>query len=100
MIKAASLPLALILLFTAAPAVYAQPQPLQEAVNEAVYRQANTITLRQKLADARAAQDRRALPTAAKLYDDAWDLAQKIGSGVEAERGQTIAGLAAVRLEL
>jgi len=25
---------------------------------------------------------------------------QKIGSGVDAERGQTIAGLAAVRLEL
>jgi type II secretory pathway component GspD/PulD (secretin) len=100
MMKAATLPLALILLLTAALASQAQTPPQETAVNEAVYRQANHITLRQKLADARAAQDRRALPTAAKLYDDAWDLVQKIGSGVEPEREQTAAGLAAVRLEL
>ena len=100
MIKAATLSLALILLLTAAAAVSAQTPPEEAAVNEAVYRQANRITLRQKLAEARAAQDRRALASAAKLYDDAWELVQKIGSGVDAERDQTIAGLAAVRLEL
>jgi type II secretory pathway component GspD/PulD (secretin)/tetratricopeptide (TPR) repeat protein len=100
MMKAATLPLALILLLTAVPASQGQAPPQETAVNEAVYRQANRITLRQKLADARAAQERGALITAAKLYDDAWDLVQKIGSGVDAERDQTIAGLAAVRLEL
>src|ERR1035441_3317350 len=100
MMKAATLPLALILLLTAAPVSNGQTPAQETAVNEAVYRQANCITLRQKLADGRAAQDRGAFSTAAKLYDDAWDLVQKIGSGVDAERDQTIAGLAAVRLEL
>ena len=100
MMKAATLSLALTLLLAAAPASDAQTPPQETAVNEAVYRQANRIALRQKLADARAAQDRHALPSAAKLYDDAWELVQKIGSGVDAERDQTVAGLAAVRLEL
>jgi len=99
MIKAATLSLAFILLLAAAVSS-AQTPPEETAVNEAVYRQANRITLRQKLADARAAQDRHALSTAAKLYDDAWELVQKIGSGVDPERDQTIAGLATVRLEL
>jgi Mg-chelatase subunit ChlD/capsular polysaccharide biosynthesis protein len=70
------------------------------AVNEAVYRQANHITLREKLADARAAQDHGASATAAKLYDEALNLEQKIGSGVDAEREQTVAGLAAVRPDM
>src|ERR1017187_9847451 len=100
MMKAATLPLALTLLLAAASASNAQIQPQETAVNEAVYRQANRITLRQKLADARAAQDRHALPSAAKLYDEAWELVLKIGSGVDAERDQTASGLAAVRLEL
>jgi general secretion pathway protein D len=100
MMKAATLPLALTLLLTAASTALAQTPPQETAVNEAVYRQANHIALRQKLVDARAAQDRHAPTTAAKLYDDAWDLVQKIGSGVDAEREQTAAGLAAVRLEL
>jgi type II secretory pathway component GspD/PulD (secretin) len=100
MMKAATLPLALTLLLTAVPAAPAQTPPQETAVNEAVYRQANRIALRQKLVDARAAQDRRAPATAAKIYDDAWDLVQRIGSGVDAEREQTVAGLAAVRLEL
>ena len=100
MMKAATLSLALTVLFAAAPASDAQTQPQDAAVNEAVYRQANRISLRQKLSEARAAQDRHALASAAKLYDDAWEYVQKIGSGVDAERDQTIAGLAAVRLEL
>ncbi len=100
MIKATTLSLALILLLTAAPTASAQTSPEEAAVNEAVYRQANRITLRQRLADARAAQDRHALASAAKLYDDAWELVLRIGSGVDAERDQTIAGLTAVRMEL
>ena len=100
MMKAATFSLALTLLLAAAPAADAQTQPQEAAVNEAVYRQANRITLRQRLSEARAAQDRRDLPAAAKLYIAAWELVQKIGSGVDSERDQTIAGLAAVRLEL
>ena len=100
MMKAVTFSLALTLLLTAVLASKAQTPPQETAVNEAVYRQANHITLREKLADGRAAQDRGARAIAAKLYDDAWDLVQKIGSGVEVEREQTIAGLAAVRLEL
>ena len=61
MIKAATLSLALILLLTAAPRRLPRRRREEAAVNEAVYRQANRITLRQKLADARAAQDRHAL---------------------------------------
>jgi general secretion pathway protein D len=98
--KAATLLLALTLLLTATPALSAQSSPQETAANEAVYRQANRIALRQKLVDARAAQDRRAPDKAAKLYDDAWDLVGRIGSGVDAEREQTITGLAAARLEL
>jgi type II secretory pathway component GspD/PulD (secretin)/tetratricopeptide (TPR) repeat protein len=98
--KPVTLPLALTVLFTAIGAAPAQTQPQDAAVNEAVYRQANQIALRQKLVEARAAQERHSFVPAAKLYDDAWDLVQKIGSGVDAEREQTVAGLAAVRLEL
>ncbi|HEY5480215.1 MAG TPA: hypothetical protein VIL39_01920, partial [Verrucomicrobiae bacterium] len=98
--KAATLLLALTLLLSATLALSAQSSPQETAANEAVYRQANRIALRQKLVDARAAQDRRAPDKAAKLYDDAWDLVGRIGSGVDAEREQTITGLAAVRLEL
>ena len=97
MMKAATLLLALTLLLTATSAFAAQPPPQEAAVNEAVYRQANQIALRQKLVDARAAQDRHAPATAAKLYDDAWDLVQNIGSGVDAEREQAVTGLAAAR---
>ena len=100
MIKAATLLLGLTLLLAVVPAAYPQMPAEETAVNEAVYRQANRINLRQKLADARAVQARGDFSAAAKLYDDAWVLVQKIGSGVDAEAAQTGAGLAAVRLEL
>ena len=105
MTKAAILSLASSLFVAAAPMAWSQapaeqPAVNESAVNEAVYRQAMRITLRQQLVEAKAAQDRHNLPAAAKLYDAAWDLVQKIGSGVDAERQQTVAGLAAVRLEL
>ena len=50
MMKAATLSLALIALLAAASAAPAQTPPQETAVNEAVYRQANRIALRQKLA--------------------------------------------------
>lgn len=97
----ATLPLGLTLLLGTAAISHAQAPAQETAVNEAVMRQANRIALRQKLADAMAAQQRRDLPTAAKLYDDAWMLVQNIGmSNAEPEAAQARAGLASVRLEL
>jgi hypothetical protein len=100
MMKAASLPIGLSLLLGLV--AYAQaPDPQESAVNEAVIRQASHIALRQKLADALNAQGRHDLPTAAKLYDDAWELVQKVGpDNVQSEADTTRAGLSAVRLEL
>lgn len=100
MTKAALLPLGITLLLATAPAFAAQTPAQETAINEAVYRQASRIALRQKLADAASAQQRRDLATAAKLYDDSWELIQKIGTNVDAEKEQTRQGLAVVRLEL
>jgi general secretion pathway protein D len=102
MTKTPTFQLGLIFLLATAPLSWSQPQGTAEqtAVNEAVYRQANRVILLQKLAEARAAQARHALPAAAKLYDECWELVQKTGTGVEAERDQTVAGLTTVRLEL
>src|SRR5215831_7371667 len=99
--KAANLLLGLTLLLAPATVSRAQAPAQETAVNEAVMRQANRVALRQKLADASAAQQRRDLANAAKLYDDSWSLVQSIGvANVEAEAAQARAGLAAVRLEL
>ena len=94
MIKAATISLGLTLLFVTAPLAFSQTGQ-EAAVNEAVYRQANRITLRQKLVAAQSALERRDYPAAAKLYDDAWELILKIGAGVDEEVRQTKAGLAA-----
>src|SRR5512134_3523181 len=100
MMKAATLPLALSLFLGTASFGHAQAPAQETAVNEAVVRQANRIALRQKLADALNAQARHDLAVAAKLYDDSWELVQKIGyANVQAEADQARAGLAAVRLE-
>jgi len=40
------------------------------------------------------------LAGAAKLYQEAYDLVQQIGSGIDVETAQTIAGLASTRLTL
>src|SRR5437867_5549274 len=100
MIKAATLPLGLLLLLTTLGISSAQVPPGQTAVDEVVRREAARITLRERLVAAQTAVDRHDLPTAATLYDDAWTLVQSIGPGVDEEREQTRAGLAMVRLEL
>ena len=101
MMKAVTLPLGLTLLMASLTLSYGQVPPQESAVNEAVMRQANRIALRQRLADARAAEDRHDLANAAKLYDDAWTLVLSIGiNNVEAEAQTARAGLATVRLEL
>src|SRR5437870_11362797 len=98
MIKAATIPLCLILLLASHSTSYPQNAGLDTAVGEAVYRQANTMILRQKLVDARTAQNRGNLVSAAKLYDEAWDLVQRIGiTVVQPEAEETKPGLAVVR---
>jgi Tfp pilus assembly protein PilF len=63
-------------------------------------RQAYTIELRQKLDDARSTASRGDLVAAASLYEDAYTLVQRIGSGIPDETAQTISGLVSIRLEL
>ncbi|MGN6553356.1 MAG: hypothetical protein ACTHLW_06505 [Verrucomicrobiota bacterium] len=100
MIKAVITPLCLTLLLATGTSLSAQTTPVDSAVQAAVRRQADQISLRQKLQDARGAEQRGDLATAAKLYDDAWALVTGIGPGVEVEATQTINGLTAARLEL
>jgi tetratricopeptide (TPR) repeat protein len=100
MTKAAILFLGLAALLALPAIAPAQDSPTATAVNEAVLRQANTIVLRQKLADARHAAQSGETVAAAKLYQESCELAQQIGSGIDAENAQAINGLAATRLAL
>ena len=100
MTKAASFSFGFILLLASSAQLPAQTSPTDMAVNQAVLRQANTIVLRQKLADARVATARGDLIAAAKLYEDAYTLVTQIGSGIDAETAQTISGLVTTRLQL
>ena len=96
-----------VLLFFGLAALVALPvsAPAQDnsttiAVNEAVLRQANTIVLRQKLVEARRANLTGETVAAAKLYQESCELAQQIGSGIDAETAQAINGLTSTRLAL
>jgi tetratricopeptide (TPR) repeat protein len=101
MTKAVSALFGFILILAGAPAAPAQTNSAQNiAVTEAVLRQANTIVLRQKLVEARDAAAHNDLLVAAKLYEDAYQLVQQIGSGIPDETAQTVSGLVFVRLEL
>ena len=66
MTKAVSLSLCFVFLLAAVAASPAQTSATYSAINEAVLRQANTIVLRQKLAEAKATIARGDLPVAAK----------------------------------
>ena len=88
-------------LTTANPAVWAQPSPAQTAEEEAVRRQENTILLRRLLKDAREVREKDDLVAAAKLYEEAWTMVQRVGvAAIEKESQETVAGFTAVYLEL
>ena len=70
------------------------------AVREAVRRQAYTIELHQKLDEARQAYDTKDLNKAAKLYESAYQLTQRIGAGIDAEVQGAVGGLVSTRLQL
>src|SRR5258706_5097647 len=101
MIKAATIPLSLSLLFAGVPAAFAQPTgPTKAAIDEGVRRQAARQELQTLLDQAISAQRRHDLPQAAKLYDAAWEKVVYVGQNVDAEAEVTKSGLASVRLEL
>jgi len=100
MTKAVSLSLGFIFLLAPATGFSASTSAEDAAVNQAVLNQANTIVLRQKLMDAKSAASRGDLVGAVKLYEDAYVLVERVGSGIDAESAQTISGLTATRLEL
>ena len=100
MTKAVIISLGFILLLTAVTPAHAQTSPIEDASNQAILRQANRIVLRQKLVNARAAVTRGELVEGAKLYQEAADLAQQVGSGIDLETAEAISGLATTRLTL
>ena len=101
MTKAAAISLGLVVFLATTTVVRAQSAPADTAISEAVRRQANIIVLRQKLADAQAAQAGQDLGAAAKLYNTCYDLVRSIGpNGIEAETSQVVSGLTTVRMEL
>ena len=92
-----------LLLLPATPVFAQAPPPGEEdAIREGVKRQADYITLHQKLEQARVAEARHDDQTAANLYDAAWELIVQLGPYIQvrAEAQEVKAGLAAVRLSL
>jgi type II secretory pathway component GspD/PulD (secretin) len=100
MIKAALFTLGLAALLALPATVTAQDNAVTLAVNQAVLNQANTIVLRGKLSDARAMAQRGDGVGAAKQYQESLALAQQIGSGIDAETAQAVAGVVSTRLAL
>ena len=68
MIKAANILLCSLLLFAAAGASPALAAATDDAIKEAVRREANTILLRQKLPEAQSAQEKMLGGNARRLY--------------------------------
>lgn len=101
MIRSISLSLGLTLLVGSASGAFAQASQTDAAIQEAVRRQADTLTLRQKLAAAQDAERRGELNSAANLYEACYTLVQTIGAnGIAAETAATVQGLSNVRLTL
>src|SRR5436190_9063915 len=101
MTTAASVSFGLVFLFATATVSRAQRAPEDDAIKEAIRRQADVISLRQKLAQARDADARKDLAAAGTFYESAYKLVESIGTvGITNETAQTVAGLGAVRLEL
>src|SRR5207247_2566193 len=100
MIKAATSYLVLFLLCGSQIKLAAQPSALSTASEEAVRRQADTIQLRRVLAEARETRGSGDLAGAARKYEEALALVQRVGVGIDKERDETISGFVAVRLEL
>jgi general secretion pathway protein D len=102
MIKAALLSLGLTIVIAVSQQPVSAQEPGQEdAIREAVMRQANLMTLQKQLSVARAAEANHDLPAAAKSYRICWDLVQAIGpSNCPAEASEVRGGVTRVLMEL
>jgi tetratricopeptide (TPR) repeat protein len=100
MTKVANFILGLATLVVFPAAGFAQETSTSIAVNQAVLRQANKIVLGERLAEARAVEQRGDTAAAAKIYQECADLAAQIGPAIEAETAQALNGLANTRLAL
>ena len=105
MIRSALTKFSFALLLALLPVAVAQQTPAQTpaqtAEEESVRREENAILLRKVLKDAREDQKKGDLGSAAKLYEEAWALVQRIGdAGIEKERKEASAGFCAVYYEL
>src|SRR5436190_12442191 len=88
--------------FLASPVyVFAQvPSDSETAVRAAVIRQSQLIEVRNRLAEATAAETRHELTTASQLYNKALETLKNIGGNVEVEHTQAITGLSRTMLAL
>lgn len=91
----------LLLLIVALPAqIAAQQPPAEAATDEAVRRQEATLVLQHVLKEASAAEQAGELNRAARLYEDANVLVQKVATGIPKETSETVSGLVRVRMQL
>lgn len=91
---------AILSVFSFLPAAISQTSADNAAVAEAVRRQAYTIEMHQKLTDAQQAFDAKDFARAAKSYEGAYELSQRIGIGIDIETKAAVSGLVATRLQL
>jgi type II secretory pathway component GspD/PulD (secretin) len=90
-----------IAIVVASTSLHAQTASTDAAVKEAVRREADTITLRQKLAAAQQTVQRGDMPGAVKAYEECYALVERIGPAhIEPEAQSTVAGLTAARLAM
>ncbi|MCX6904185.1 MAG: hypothetical protein NTW03_12060, partial [Verrucomicrobia bacterium] len=73
---------------------------VEKAITEGVRRQELTKRMQIKLADAQAAQKRGEIEGAAKGYDEAFQLGQKVGAGIDQEMKQAVTGVVETRTQL
>ena len=99
MSKASSL-LGALFLCIATHSAFAQSAAAPNAEEEAVRRQEKSIHLRKTLESARNARRIGDLSTSAKLYEEAWNMVESLGSAVDVERSEAMAGFTDVRISL
>ncbi|MEY4387638.1 MAG: hypothetical protein RLY20_2921 [Verrucomicrobiota bacterium] len=100
MMRPHCLTIGLAVLVAGAVNSFAQAPATRSAIDEAVVRQAKSIELRGKLAQAQDAQKRGDLDAAAKLYDASVKLVREIGEFNTPDAAAAINGFTDVRLAL
>ncbi|MEW6304826.1 MAG: hypothetical protein AB1705_15230 [Verrucomicrobiota bacterium] len=90
-----------VVLLTMAGQLDAQVNPADAAAEEALRRQAATLTLKETLAKAKEEDKAGHMNQAAALYEECIKISRKLGgTGVETETAEAVNGLTTVRLKL